>query len=216
MVQFCDFGARAFARADSARSPLSSTVNHTMPKRCQILEELQVKRHEAIGPVRQFRWSHANRQDILVFVETTKSRAIQMIFGSQFDHQQTGYHGDFFELNRTTIFMRGIRYSGIHAEWTHNLTFLKMADSETQQWHCMNHPIIITELDDDSNPIPHSSAPSSLSSLPSSSSSVPSSSASSSSSYSASASASAASSASHPYNSMTWEQYVARWCTFGA
>ena len=205
-------------------------VKHTMPRRCPISQLLQVQRHEARGPVREFRWSHANRQDITVFAETTHSRSIQMVFGSQFDHQRSGYHGEFDEINRTTIFLRGVRFSGIHATVTLNMTFLKMATSETQQWHCVGQPIIITELDDDHIPLPHSSLPGSsttlttlqqryfpttllaLGDLVNSSSTVPSSSASSSSSSSAVATDSTSSSSSHPssgpYTSLTWEKYL--------
>ena len=137
--------------------PLLRCVKHAMPRRCPVSQLLQVQRHECRGPVREFCWSHANRQDITVFVETTQSRSIQMVFGSQFDHQRSGYHGEFDEVNRTTIFLRGVRFSGIHATVTLNMTFLKMALSETQQWHCVGQPIIITELDDNHIPLPHSS-----------------------------------------------------------
>jgi hypothetical protein len=210
--------------------PLLRCVKHAMPRRCPVSQLLQVQRHECRGPVREFRWSHANRQDITVFVETTQSRSIQMVFGSQFDHQRSGYHGEFDEINRTTIFLRGVRFSGIHATVTLNMTFLKMATSETQQWHCVGQPIIITELDDDHIPLPHSSLPASsttlttlqqryfpttllaLGDLVNSSSSVPSSSASSSSSSSAVATDSTSSSSSHPssgpYTSLTWEKYL--------
>ena len=206
--------------------PLLRCVKHAMPRRCPVSQLLQVQRHECRGPVREFRWSHANRQDITVFVETTQSRSIQMVFGSQFDHQRSGYHGEFDEVNRTTIFLRGVRFSGIHATVTLNMTFLKMALSETQQWHCVGQPIIITELDDNHIPLPHSSLSASsttlttlqqryfpttllaLGDLVNSSSTVPSSSASSSLSSSAVATDSTSSRSSHPYKSLTWEKYV--------
>ena len=200
-----------------------------MPRRCPIREQLLVPRHEASGPVRQFRWSHQGKEDITVYVETSRPRAIQMIFGAEFGHQQSGYHGDFQEINRTTIFMNDVRYLGVHATWAHKFTFLKMATSETQQWHCVGKPIIITELDDDHNPLPHSSLPASsitsmlttlqqryfptllaLGDSSSASPPLPSSSASASSSSSSSVvpTDSTSSTSWSPYNSLTWEKYI--------
>jgi hypothetical protein len=201
-----------------------------MPRRCPIREQLLVPRHEASGPVRQFRWSHHGKEDITIYVETSRPRAIQMIFGAEFGHQQSGYHGDFQEINRTTIFMNDVRYLGVHATWAHKFTFLKMATSSTQQWHCVGQPIVITELDANHIPLPHSSSPAAASSTmlttlqqryfppmlallgESSSASPPlpssSASASSSSSSSAVATDSTSSSSSHPYTSMTWEKYI--------
>ena len=202
-----------------------------MPRRCPIREQLLVPRHEASGPVRTFRWSHHGKEDITVCVETSSPRAIQMIFGAEFGHQQSGYHGDFREINRTTIFMNDVRYLGVHATWGHHLCFLKMATSHSQQWHCVGQPIVITELDANHMPMPHSSSPAAAPSTmlttlqqryfppmlallggDSSSASPPlpssSASASSSSSSSAVATDSTSSSSSHPYTSMTWEKYI--------
>ena len=107
----------------------------------------QPPRHEANGPVRRFRWSHVGREDIIIEVETANQRCIQMLFGPQFNFNRSGFHGSWFALNSTTVFIRGLRYKGANAKFKHDMIFLKVTNAMVNEWRCTTFPITITQLD---------------------------------------------------------------------
>ena len=171
------------------------------------------KRHEALGDVRRFLWAHRGREPIIVEAETSSPNCIQMLFGAEFNFQRSGFHGEWFVLNRTTIFVRGLRYQGVRAQWTHNLIFLRVASAVATTYRCTTFPITITEL---AETLPSSWGR--LSSLEDISSGAAadvwreyiSSSGSSSSATTSSGSSTPSESSSTSFNSWTWENYINR------
>ena len=99
--------------------------------------------------MRRFQWCHQGREDIIIEKETKhpRSNPIQLVFGAQFNFRQSGFHGEWFDLNKTTVFLREIRYSGQDAQWKHNLIFLLDPSATRRTWRCTSFPIRIVELD---------------------------------------------------------------------